>query len=179
MVQNGQNSRMKPKVMISAIAVAVVLCVAPIGSYLFLKGGFQYRLESLNQLVPKDIDPELQMLISEYAPFKGNARLIHVPGTSEKEELSVLDDIDDQIVDRERFDIYSFSANTFTHKHKVDFVKAPAFINQYQFVLIDTSNQVRGVYPFGEDIRKEIIRHLSVVLPMPRQKTITLKRDKQ
>ena len=163
---------------ITALAVVAVLCVAPIGSYIFLKGGFDYRLESLNQLQPKELDDQLSDLVATHAPFQGNARLIHIPGSEENDELVVLREIDNQIVDRSRFDIISFASNNSTEKNKIDFKVAPSVQSETQYVLIDTSNIVRGTYAFEETVGKEIIRHLSVVIPLPPQREISLNREK-
>ena len=169
-------SKKKTRMTISAIAVALVLCAAPIGSYLFLKSGFTYRLESISQLTPKDLPSNLVSLIDQFAPFEGNARLIHIPGTNETKELDVLFEIDDKIVDRNRFDITSFSEDDTKRRHNINFVDGPEYSGNEQFVLIDTSNVIRGVYPYGEGVGGEIIRHLSVVIPMPEQRSISLNR---
>lgn len=175
----GQKKPRNFKMLLSATAIALVICVAPIGSYFFLKGGFDYRLESLNQLQPKELSKELNTAIEKYAPFEGNARLIHIPGEAETSELSVLQVIDDQIVDRARFDIFSFAQKRDIGKNKIEFIDVPKMQSDFDYILIDTSNIVRGAYQYHPRIGDEIIRHLSVVIPMPEQRSITLNRNKE
>ncbi len=160
-------------------AVVFMLVIAPAISYLYLKKGFDYRLESINQLQEKEISADLRNYINEHDPFKGNARLLHFPSEHISEELRVLDIIDERIVDRDRFDIISFGREpSINRKDKIIFRGAsPYHAKDYQFMLLDTSNIVRGTYPYYDEVGKEIMRHLSVVIPIPRKREITLLRD--
>ena len=161
------------------LAVVLILIVAPIGSFLFLKNGIEYRIESLEQLEPKTISSQLDGVIQLRAPFKGNARLIHIPGDMADNELELLLKMDDKIVDRERFEIISLMDEPQDlDSHRVEFIPSNHIVSfKEQFVLIDTSNVVRGAYMYREDLDKELIRHLSVVIPMPTKKSIKLERE--
>ena len=163
------------------LVVVLVLIVAPIGSFFFLRNGIQYRIDSLDQLAPKVIDSQLQGVIKLSAPFNGNARLIHIPGEQVNEELQILQRLDEKIVDRERFDIISLMDEPEQFEdHNISFNSSNHFVRfDEQFVLIDTSEIVRGVYPFEKGLEKVLIRHLSVVIPIPKRKSITLQRNKQ
>ena len=164
---------------IMALAVVLILIVAPLGSFFFLRSGIEYRIESLEQLEPKNIDSQLDGVIRLKAPFNGNARLIHIPGAEIERELMALNRLDGQIVDRQRFEIISLTnAPDDEDESGVKFVPSNHHVTfDQQFVLIDTSDVVRGVYAYREGIEKEIIRHLSVVIPVPKKKSIHLKRE--
>jgi len=154
-----------------------MLVIVPMVSYVFLRKGFEYRKESLVQLEEKQIDSELSSLLSTYAPHTGNAQLIHIPGEDVSSERDVLSKIDERIVDRDRFDIISFDAEIDT-EDRIDHVSIPSGVQSpYSFILIDTSASVRGVYEYEEELGKELIRHLSVVIPVPKKRSITLERD--
>jgi len=180
MSDSQQQSRSKLQGNLIALAVVAILVLAPIGSYLYLRKGFEYRLESLDQLVEKKAPEGVMDHIEKNAPFAKNARLIHLPGSSGADELNLVHQIDDQIVDRERFDIVSFSRSDGRDiKREITFLggtdlKAPEDI---QFMLLDTANAVRGLYAYREDLGKELIRHLSVVVPVPRRKPVKLVRN--
>lgn len=160
-------------------AVLFMLVIAPAVSYVYLKKGFDYRLESIDQLKEKEISADLRDFIDAQDPFKGNARLIHLPGSDLSAELAVLDVIDERIVDRERFDIVSFANEPSADRiDKIDFKSLRATVSsEYQFLLIDTANVIRAVYPYTKDVGKDIMRHLSVVIPVPTKREITLLRD--
>ena len=160
-------------------AVLFMLVIAPAVSYVYLKKGFDYRLESIDQLKEKEISAELRGFIDKQDPFTGNARLLHLPSSNLSEEIKVLDVIDERIVDRTRFDIVSFASEPSTDRDdKIDFMSVERTNpSEYQFLLLDTSNIVRAVYPYTEDVGKDIMRHLSVVIPVPTKREITLLRD--
>ncbi len=162
-----------------SFAVLFMLVIAPAVSYVYLKKGFDYRLESIDQLKEKEISAELRDYIDEQDPFKGNARLLHFPSSNLSGELKVLDAIDERIVDRDRFDIVSFSSEPSLERvDKIDFKSVDATAtSDYQFLLLDTSNVVRAVYPYSKDVGSDIMRHLSVVIPVPTKREITLLRD--
>ena len=176
-----QTQKKKSKPVILALAVVAVLIAAPLGSFLFLQNGYEYRLESLDQLQPKEISKEAQELITEHAPFKGNARLIHIPGDRPKSEDELLRQIDDKIVDRTRFDILGLGKPYQNNEdHQIEYQQLGKLESiSEQFVLIDTANIVRAAYSFEPGIEKSIIRHLSVVIPVPRSKKIKLNRKKE
>ena len=160
-------------------SVVFMLVIVPIISYVFLRKGFEYRKESIFQLEEKKIDPDLESYLDTYVPHIGNAQLIHLPGEDLSSELQLLSEIDERIVDRERFDIISFG-DELDIEDQIDHVRGPASIQSpYAFILIDTSASVRGVYKYHEDLGKELIRHLSVVIPVPRKRNITLQRDSE
>ncbi len=156
-----------------------MLVIVPIISYIFLRRGFEYRKESLVQLEEKSIPVELRTYLDTYVPHVGNAQLIHIPGHTTSSERQVLSQIDERIVDRDRFDIISFDTEI-DHEDQIDHVDAPLDVQSpYSFILIDTAASIRGVYVYSEELGKELIRHLSVVIPVPKKRDITLQRDKQ
>jgi len=154
-----------------------MLVIVPMISYVFLRKGFEYRKESLVQLEEKRIDSELRTFLSTYAPHIGNAQLIHIPGAEVISEQEILSKIDERIVDRSRFDIISFGAEI-DSEDQIDHVSVQTRVQSpYSFILIDTSESIRGLYEYQEELGKELIRHLSVVIPVPTKRSITLNRE--
>lgn len=161
-----------------ALAVVATLVVAPIGSYFYLRKGLEYRLESLDQLQEKKVAPEVLSLVESRAPFNGNARLIHFPGSQKEAEMELLKSVDDQIVDRARFEIVSFSDDSKSlEEQKILFVGTAEPSPEIQFMMIDTSNVVRSTYIYNDELGKDIIRHLSVLVPVPTSRSVTLNRE--
>lgn len=181
MSTNPGNKKRSIRSIITTIAVIAVLVIAPLGSYIYLKNGFAYRVESIAQLKePKPVAPEVITFIEKHAPFKKNSRLVYFPGKDKAAEIKVVDLIDRRIVDRERFDIVSFSdMKTGRKLHQIDYIDVSETpTTDIQFLLLDTSNVIRATYAYEPEIEAEILRHLSVVLPMPTRKNIHLKREK-
>ena len=176
-----QTKKKKSKPVILGIAVAVVLIGAPLGSFLFLQHGYEYRLESLDQLQPKEISSQSEGLIEQHAPYTGNARLIHIPGNDPEKEDLLLHQIDEKIVDRDRFDIVGFGVqHQSREEHQIQYLNLNELTpSDEQFILVDTANVIRASYRFQPDVEKEIIRHLSVVIPVPKSKKIKLNRQKE
>lgn len=161
-----------------ALAVVAILIIAPFGSYFYLKGGLEYRLESLDQLKEKEITTELREEIESKSPFTGNARFIYIPGGQETQERELLHTIDQQIVDRSRFEVISFSEERgIDYEHDIQFVGSTDKDFGWQFMMIDTSNVVRSTYAYHEGLGKELIRHLSVVVPVPTSRSVNLNRE--
>ncbi len=172
---------MKLWTIVKSLAVVFILVVAPIVSFLFLKYGFNYRMESVEQLLPKDKNTAVVQLIDHLRESSHKVKLVHVPGNDVNAELTLLRKIDDRIVDREFFEIISFAPkDVFEGIHQVNinddalpFVK----LLDKDFYLIDTFGRLRQDYTLHAGIDDEMIRHLSVVIPMQKRKTIELKRD--
>jgi len=172
------NTNQNRKGKLVAASVVFMLVIVPIVSYVFLRKGLEYRVESLGQLEEKKIDDGLRTSLETYAGHIGNAQLIHIPGEEEASERAILAAIDEKIVDRDRFEIYSLSGDPDLEvDDDIKYVANAAVESEYSFILIDTSNTVRGVYPYSEDLKGTLIRHLAVVIPVPGRKTITLRRD--
>lgn len=166
---------------LSAIAVVLVLIVAPIGSYFYLRAGLKYRLESQNQLLAPEVDSimkrQILNVISDHT-----AALVHLGGNNDTQGINLLQQIDERIVDRDFFEIVSNAdSTTIQSKNKVRFVGSDHIngLDSIQFVLVDTAGVLRHLYYFNEDHSKTLIRHLSVVIPMPQSREIKLNREIQ
>ena len=64
-----------------ASAVVLMLIGAPLGSYFYLKSGLKYRLESQEQLAPKEVSQEVLSSIEKIRTSKTAAlilSLIHI-----------------------------------------------------------------------------------------------------
>lgn len=166
---------------VMAAAVVAVLIVAPLGSYFYLKNGFSYRIEALEELTPKETSSRVQLVLDSLSENRGKVQLIHFPSFHESEELALLHQLDKRIVDKNSFEIISFSDDTDTNSEIV----FPSHENMAElmgrdstaFVLVDTSGVVRQYYSFNENTAKALIKHLAIIIPMPKRKDIKLKRD--
>ncbi len=162
-----------------ASAVVLMLIGAPLGSYFYLKSGLKYRLESQEQLAPKKVSQKVLSSIQKVRSDK-TAALIHTASDNREVDLRLLMEIDDRIVDRDHFEILSFSDESlFTKVRDIRFVNDSSLFRSFdhRFVLVDSAGVVRNIYRAEEDISKELIRHLAVVIPLPKHRDIRLRRE--
>lgn len=166
---------------VSGLAIVLVLIIAPIGSFFYLRAGLKYRLESQEQLEAQEISESLKKsIIDVITPY--HVSLLHLGGDADEDGLDLLSKIDDRIVERDFFEVIT-NASLSSLPPKTNILSKDINVssesNQVQFVLLDTSGVVRHLYNFGEDHSKSLIRHLSVVIPMPKSREIKLNREIQ
>ena len=162
-----------------ASAVVLMLIGAPIGSYFYLKSGLKYRLESQEQLAPKEVSQAVSSAIEQVRTEK-TAALIHTASDNKESDIKLMMEIDDRIVDRDHFELISFSdPASFGKVRDIRFIDDPNQFGAYdqRFVLVDSAGVVRNTYTADDDISKELIRHLAVVIPLPKHRDIRLRRE--
>lgn len=167
---------------LGASVLTFFLVGAPIGSYLFLKSGYEHRLHSIEELKEKELSPELKTFLSLKLPTDGMAKLVHLPGADPQKEFDLLAQISEKIVDRNRFEIISYYTNADklkTRRIRIDTSSAAIPSSEFEYLLIDTSGLVRNTYKLSAQTSKLLMRHLAVVIPVPKSRSIQLKRDLQ
>jgi hypothetical protein len=164
---------------IAGAAVVLMLIGAPMGSYFYLKNGLKYRLESQEQLQAKQVSTTISQHIETVRTPK-TAALIHTAHDNRAADIELLKQVDERIVDRDHFEIISMFA-PFSSERKMDirFIADTVLFAGYdqRFVLVDSAGVVRNTYTADDDISKELIRHLSVVIPLPKHRDIRLRRE--
>ena len=164
---------------IAGIAVVLMLIGAPLGSYFYLKNGLKYRLESQEQLQAKQVSTTIKDHIEAVRTPK-TAALIHTAFDNRAADITLLSQIDERIVDRDHFEIISMSDPFASDRDlEIRFITDSVLFNGYdqRFVLVDSAGVVRNTYKADDDISKELIRHLAVVIPLPKHRDIRLRRE--
>ena len=151
-----------------AAAVTAIIVLAPLGSYIYLRKGFKYRLQAIEELKPKNINPDHRATLDSLWSGSGKVNLIYFASEDSLRELEIYNKIEERIVDRTRFDLSRISYD-YSHKTEANM--------EYPFYLLDTSGAVRNYYHTEEHTSANILKHLSVLIPMPKRKEIKLKRD--
>lgn len=154
---------------IIASAVVLLLIGAPLGSYFYLKSGFVYRLNSLEELQQKNIDNDLNHLLDSIVPDNNKVSLVYLQRAGDNLANDQLAAIEEQIVDRTNFQTIRVDAADTRLLNQVD--------QSVSFYLLDTAGVVRNYYESDDETLKRIIRHLSVVIPMPKRRNVRLQRD--
>lgn len=164
---------------VAAAAVVAMLIIAPFGSFFYLKSGLKYRLESMAQLEPKIIDESKQEVVKQVLQPQ-MAALLHLGGDTDAKGIDLLKQVDDRIVDRDNFEIFTnASKSNFKATAQIQYIDSELVesLKENQFMLFDTSATLRYVYDYGPDHAKLMIRHLAVVIPVPKSREIKLKRE--
>ncbi len=154
---------------IIAAAIVLVLVGAPLGSYLYLRKGFEYRLNALEELKPKTMEASLKTLMDSMVPDNNKVSLVYMKRQGDDLGESQLDAIDAKVVDTASFQTIIVDRNFRDGLMPEQ--------DMQTFYLLDTAGVLRATYSANEQTLKDIIRHLSVLIPMPKRKNIQLKRD--
>jgi len=163
------------------IALIAVLVIAPLISWIYLKKGVEYRKSALETLTPKSLDSETLGFIKPFIKPDGQAKLIYLPRV--EQDMTLVYEVDDRIIEKPLFDLIIIGDTSAISKpqkiNNLSFQQNDiAYKGPYDYVLLDTGNVVRATYINNDDVAKEIIRHLSIVIPMQKKKSIKLERQK-
>lgn len=150
---------------ISKFFLIALLVGAPVVSYFYLQSGIDYRKESLAGLQPKTIGAALTTYINSDLSKNGKAKLLRL-NTTESGIDRMIANIDQRIVQKEFFEILEIESGS-------------SLDADHDLVLLDTSHVVRAVYNYNDDLGKQLIRDLSVVIPMAPKKKLKLERDQK
>ncbi len=176
---NTTGERASTKSRLNLLGILAILILAPGISYIYLKKGIDYRQESLRALTPKEIDQATYDFIAPFLRKDGQAKLFHLADESTYAEQDLLQKIDARIIEEQYFEIIAINSayDSWDNAHnltKVD--REVSYTGSYDFVLVDTADLIRSAYTMHHDLGKELIRHLSVVIPMQARKSIQLDR---
>ena len=165
---------------LSALAVVLILIGAPLGSYMYLRSGFEYRIQYMEELEPRDSVPLVLGIDNFIRKTNGKVRLIHVPSSDGvSDELKLLEEVSEQIVDTTYFAAITLAnIGPSQEGSKVRSIQEdPSTLpTSDPFIVVDTAGLLRSSYSLDENTKKRIIKHLSVLIPLPPKQQIVLKR---
>lgn len=166
------------------IVLFITLVFLPLGSYIYLKDGIDYRKKALAKVTPKG---DLQAfnyiengVDKSSNALKGTTTLLQL--TSDKAKDGLLKKIYDQFDQSPNLNMLALSPDSdasVTSGFKQVYVPSYAeIIKSYpksDIVLIDTGLQVRSYYQLSDSTLNELVRDIAVVLPLKKKSTIKLK----
>lgn len=163
----------------SIVALFFFIIIAPLISFLYLRGGINFRKSVLEEIKVKSTSPSEAMMLQAVSR-SGRVCLIHTGDSTDTGGIEILKKIDEQIVERKFFDLVtSVDSSLLDSENQIDFV-SPSLVSGlrgHQFWLIDTSRLLRYKYSYEEDQQKKLIKHLAVLLPMEPRREIKLRRE--
>jgi len=182
----------------NSILILILIVGFPLGSYLYLKGGFNYRKDILDEVTAKgEFDDFLKN--DYFNPKKGHTILFAKFENDDSDKINKLAKVLEQFDGNKSFKIVGLTEGInddleSTFKNKFNATQGLLIQNLPQTILeknslnkegwnamlVDTSSQIRAYYNLSlmEDLNK-MIEHVSTVLPRKVEKDIVLERDKE
>jgi len=155
---------------LSWIVLFALVVIVPFGSWYYLRQGLDYRKDALKQL---EVKAKLDSTGYTDSIFSGKTTLVVLRINEETEAALV--PIIDQFKDAYTFQVIadsSVQSNIIAASVPLDSL----FIRQnHSFALVDTSGNIRNYYGQTMEDLKNLVEHLAVLLPNPKEPDIKLK----
>ena len=165
----------------NGILLLLVLVGLPFGSYLYLKSGFQFRKNLIDELQTTAALKDTLTQDGALVPTRGRCTVVNISGNTQN-QISLYDQFKDakgfQLVgsiDSLTMSEYSdkrqknIAAALSKNYYKLDSAKMASFQQLYpntQFIILDTMGLVRKLYAGGKEDMKKIAGHITVLLPL-------------
>lgn len=165
----------------NGILLLLVLVGLPFGSYLYLKSGFQFRKNLIDELKTTSVLKDSLTQDGALIPTRGRCTVVNISGTPQN-QTSLYDQFKDAkgfqlvgSVDTLTMSEYSekrqknITASLSKNYYKLDSAKVVSFQQLYpntQFIILDTMGLVRKLYAGGKEDMKKIAGHITVLLPL-------------
>jgi hypothetical protein len=154
-----------------------ILVILPAGSWWYLQQGFNYRMKAASDLEPK---ADLTTVINNSsinALLKGNTSLLVMENQLEDNFIA---DLFDQYKEAYTFQMISnndLAINAANYKYipADSIVGLQSQLNDFNFVLIDTSATVRGGYGDTKEEAKRLIEQIAILIPRGEELDIKMK----
>jgi len=162
------------KKLLVSIGVFVLVVVLPAGSWYYLKTGLDYRKAALVKLEPKgQID---QSLIGEGDPLRSRTSLIEL-----RANTATTTKLYDQFGEGETFTMWTQSSpdrsiDNWIPLDSAQTARLQAAYPEVSYMIVDTTGAVRSMYEdINEEVVKEMVSHLAIVMPRKKDKDIKMK----
>ena len=168
---------------ILGIAVVFLLIVFPIGSWYYLKSGFEYRVDALTELKTKGkLNPELV----DSFDLHGSTLVIHNADMTRDADKTKINSIKEQYAESMTFkwwdvseaNMESILSECYWNSDSLGINKKSIF--EHAFTLVDTDMNVRNYYESPHDTSyNQLVKHLAIILPTKKDPDIILKRQSE
>lgn len=171
------------KKLLPILVLFLMFIVLPLGSYLYLSRGVDYRLAALEMVKPKgeliDFQYYVDGLTRSSRSLDNKTALIHINENSR--DSRYLDMIYDQFKQSPNLELLQIVSDSLVAQkegfNKVYSPDAKAIMNAYNgkdIILIDTALQVRSYYELNDSTINELVRDIAVILPLKKKSSIKM-----
>lgn len=171
------------KRLIPILILFLMFIVLPIGSYLYLSKGVDYRLAALEMVLPKgeliDFEYYVDGVALSSKTLDKKTALIHV--NEDSDDTKYLDMIYDQFKQSPNLELLKIVSDSLVEEvdgfHRVYSPSAKAIMEKYSgkdIILVDTAMQVRSYYDLNDSTVNELVRDISVILPLKKKSSIKM-----
>ncbi len=161
--------------LISWVAVILLLAVVPFGSWYYLKGGLDYRKKALSELIVKDSIPSS---IDSLHLLSGKTTVLSF--STDSASRIVFASLLKQFEKTPGFQVMNIDTMTsdgsFLFSRNEDFSRFMATYEGKNFVLVDTSLNIRNSYSQSDEEIRKLIEHVAIVIPRQKESDIQLKK---
>lgn len=172
---------------VGIISILALLILFPLISYLYLKWGYNFRLEALQELEPKgeiQIDPTpffLKQDTFQNIDFEGRVTIAYNGST---EFSSMVEPIFEEFSHREEFLVLSMNSDSSINNEilsKFNIGDQWVLLNadypmEKDLALIDTAGVIRNYYNVDSLDFKNLGKHIPIVLPRKKEEDIVMKK---
>jgi len=157
---------------VSWLAVILLLCIVPFGSWLYLSKGLNYRKAALSELKAKD-----SISIAEDSLGFLNNKTTLLVLNRDSRIIDILAKINDQFKNSPNFQIV-FRDSVETYRYlPINYIdKKIASYKTDDFILIDNKLQIRNSYGSDMPAIKKMIEHIAIILPRAKEADIIIKK---
>lgn len=171
------------KRLLPILVLFLMFIVLPLGSYLYLSRGVDYRLAALEMVKPKGELIDFQYYVDGLArsskSLDNKTALIHINENSK--DSRYLDMIYDQFKQSPNLELLQIVSDSLVGQEegfsKVYSPDTKTIMNTYSgkdIILIDTALQVRSYYELNDSTINELVRDIAVILPLKKKSSIKM-----
>lgn len=175
-----------------AILVVSLIFIFPTVSYLYLRSGFTYRKEALEELkneVDLSKDQKDFLLAQDSSFFDDETKLVHlyleVKDANDESDLYFLAENLKQRADFSLVGMYvntelpSFRDTIYSTTLSRFQIDQDSFFDGNQRLILSKDHKVRKTYAAGVEEFKKAYEHAVILLPMKKRDKVTLKRENE
>lgn len=167
------------------LVLLLMLVILPLGSYLYLRSGVDYRLAALDMVTPKGELLDFTyykngLKLNSSRALNHKTSIIHIDQSNDNDRY--IQGIFDQFNQSENLELLQLKEDSVSnHLEGFDIVYTPEFrdiesnYKDYDILLVDTSLQIRSYYDLNDSTINELIRDIAIVLPLKKKSTIKMK----
>ena len=181
--------------LIPIIIVLMLIIGLPVISYYYLKSGYLFRKDALENMQLNIAFPfdDLAIPSDVYDNMNRRVKLVHfIDNQVSNTELAQLNEVQDLFDESEKFAVLSLgrfdtpdsdlqkeinNSNNWYYKASPVYLDSLSVFSKDKLLLVDTAGIGRAQYAFNERELGELVQHITVLFPLKKRSKIKLERE--